>query len=101
MAAKRKKLKADLDYAMFGYEDNEELMEYFKTVDTDRGRLFNVCVDKVTLDKLSSKWNAVIGPYMAVVKDCDEEPSQDHKLLVEEYKTKYKTLRKDFAAVKK
>ena len=56
MAAKRKKLKADLGDTMFRYEDKkEELMEYFETNNTYRGRQFNVGVAKVTSDELSSK----------------------------------------------
>ena len=81
---------------MLRYEDEKEkLMEHFETDDTDRIRQFNICVVEATLDELSSKWDTIIGLYMTFVKDQDQD-----ELLVERYKTKYKTLRKDFFAAK-
>ena len=81
---------------MLSYEDEKEkLMEHFETDDTDRIRQFNICVVEATLDELSSKWDTIIGLYMTFVKDQDQD-----ELLVERYKTKYKTLRKDFFAAK-
>ena len=92
----REKLKAELDNGMLRYDDEKEkLMEHFKTDDTDRIRQFNICVVEATLDELSSKWDTIIGLYMTFVKDQDQD-----ELLVERYKTKYKTLRKDFFAAK-
>ena len=59
-----------------------------ETNDTDRDKHLYLGIAKTNLHDLSSKWDAIIGPYIAFVKN------QEHELLGEEYKTKYKTLRK-------
>ena len=79
---------ADLEDAMLRYEDKrEELLKLFETEDTDRSRQLNFRVAKLTLNELSSKWDAIIGPYKAFIKDKDDKLSQGHELLVENFQT--------------